>query len=777
MKEALTHIDGKWELTVLPNEEVVKKGFAPCTLEELAEYGAERIAAHVPGNFELDLYSAGLVPDPYYSQNAWEFQKYENRHLWYGIRFYNETAADKNTFLRFEGIDTFSEIYLNGKLIGKTENMFIPYEFNLNGRLIEGENQLLVHIIPTMIYARRFELKPINNSQTYSMPALPVRKAAHMFGWDIMPRFVSGGIWRPVSIVKKPEERLEQVYIFTTSYNKEKNRARLHVFFELHTEYDDLSELSITVEGRCGESEFCVRKRPWHTYDHFNILLEAPKLWFPKNAGEQNLYDVTVRLERKGELCDVTSFCLGVRTVELVRTSVTDKEQRGEFVFKINGRKIFCMGTNWVPMDAFPSRHDEYLERALRLADDVGCNMLRCWGGSIYETDEFYDFCDRKGIMVWQDFCMGCAVYPQDEKFANRLYAEAVSVIKRLRSHTSLVLWAGDNECDEFYAKSWLHQNPNLNAITRELLATAVREYDASRPYLPSSPYIDDEAFATKKHTPEEHLWGPRDYFKGDYYVNGICSFASEIGYHGCPSPRSLEKFIAPDKLWPIFDEKGNSNDDWICHAAEMQSGVEGPYSYRIRLMANQVETMFSGLPNNLDAFARQSQISQAEAKKYFIEKFRIGKWERTGIIWWNLIDGWPQISDAVVDWYGCKKLAYNYIKRSQAPLCLMFDEPCDGKIALYAVNDTQKAENACYKATDTGNGRLLAEGRLCIGADASMKITDIAYPEDTVIYIEWETDSGVKGANHYTTATKGISYEKYMKALKQIGFDEFEGF
>ena len=195
----------------------------------------------------------------------------------------------------------------------------------------------------------------------------------------------------------------------------------------------------------------------------------------------------------------------------LERTSTTDQEGSGEFCFRINGQKVFAMGTNWVPVDAFHSRDEERLPEILPMLDDLGCNIVRCWGGNVYESDIFYDYCDEHGIMVWQDFSMACAAYPQDETYRKIFEPEIVSVVKRLRGRACLVLWAGDNECDYFY------DDPQKNAITRKWIPDILALYDDSRPYLPSSPYRDAEAVANGNVTPEDHLWGPRDYFKGDY--------------------------------------------------------------------------------------------------------------------------------------------------------------------------------------------------------------------------------------------------------------------
>ena len=778
MNQILNELNQGWQLSIAPNKEVKAREFDPRTLAELKSCGYRTISATVPGNFELDLSAAGLAPgDPYFGETPFEFQQYENRHLWYAMTFASETKGDENTFLRFDGIDTVADIWLNGSLLGHTENMLIAHEFCVKG-LLREQNELVVHIYPTTIVARDYPVTPLNHAQRYNYDALHIRKCASMFGWDIMPRFVSGGIWKPVTLVQKPRERLEQVYLYTSNLRPDQTRATLKAFFEIKTDEDYLKDYQITVDAVCGESSAHAEHTVWHIYGKFSFSVYDPKLWWPRNAGEQPLYDVTVRLWRDGEICDEKTFRFGIRTVELIRTSTTDRDGNGEFVFKVNGKRIFCVGTNWVPLDAFPSRNSSRLSPALDLLYDVGCNMVRCWGGNVYEDDTFYDFCDEKGILVWQDFGMGCALYPQDDAFANKIYTEAVSVIKRLRNHASLALWAGDNEVDEFTLVHARGIDPNTNRLTREVLPRAVREHDAVRPYLPSSPYVDEEAFRTRGAVPEAHLWGPRDYFKGKYYGENYCHFASETGYHGCPSPKSLKKYISKDQLWPIFDEKGNPKPDWLCHAAEMQNTVNGPYAYRIRLMAKQVEVLFGTMPNDLDAFAKESQISQAEAVKYFIERFRISKWRRTGILWWNLLDGWPQISDAVVDWYHCKKLAYRYIKRSQAPLCLMFDEPRDGKLSLYAVNDLPKGQTLTYTVKDLTSGKLLAEGEINAQADASSKILSLpAYEDYAFLYVEWQTENGVQGSNHYVTKTQAIDAAQYLADMTCAGYNEFEGF
>ena len=482
----------------------------------------------------------------------------------------------------------------------------------------------------------------------------------------------------------------------------------------------------------------------------------------------------------------LVSYKLGIRTIWLKRTSQSG--ENGEFCFIVNRKKIFVLGTNWVPCDALPSRHDEYTLRNIEMVNELGCNMIRCWGGNVYPSDVLYNYCDEHGIMIWQDFAIACGHYPDDEHLCQLVKEEVKQIAIAKRQHPALAVWAGDNECDCFVVPGWETPhtdddqpsmlNPNYNKLTRDVILRELRNHDATRPYLPSSPYLDEVAW--KYGMPaEDHLWGPRDFFKGDFYGNAECHFASEIGYHGCPSPASIKKFIPAESLPKNSIEDIYSNPDWLIHAAGIETCVQGnPYAYRLPLMVSQVNRIFGKASDDLYEFARQSQISQAEAKKYFIESFRVAKWNKTGILWWNISDGWPQVSDAVVDWYGCKKLAYSYIKRSQTPFCMLCDEPKNGEIELIATNDTQGAQTAKYTVENVVTGEIVSKGEVTVEANGIVCATKLPDIKGAFFAIRWETETG-SGINHFVcNIGDGWTYEAYKACMEKIGFyDEFEGF
>ena len=809
----LIDLNGKWDLYMAPHNQVCGKDVEfidvlhPKKLPKDVDF--IKIDAEVPGNFELDMQCAGLLPDIFEGINPLLCQKYENLHLWYIKEFTLDKLPKGDAFLRFEGIDTFAEIYLNDEFLDYCENMLIEHEIEVNN-LKTGKNKIVVHILPTVIEARQYEENALAVGLPYNEDSLHVRKAPYMFGWDIMPRTVSGGLWRGVSLIEKSKHRIDDFYLGTANING--NWAELSGQIRIHTEDDLLSDYEAIVTGNCGDSYFEESIRFWGVNRNFKIGINGAKLWWPRGAGEQNLYDIEVKLYRKGELCDTYKTRIGIRHIELARTSVVDSEGNGKFEFLINGKKVFIMGTNWVPLDAFPSQNEKRVIKALEMTEDIGCNMIRLWGGNIYESDTFYNWCDEHGIMLWHDFIMGCGYYPQYEEFCEKLRKEAIVAVKRLRSHASLVLWAGDNECDAFYTyayKNGQRLNPNKNVLTRKVLPEVLRAYDGFRPYLPSSPYIDEVAYANleKNRPAEDHLWGPRNYFKSDYYKNATALFASETGFHGCPSPESLKKFITKDHLWPIILSNGRPDPEWIVHAASMETEHIGHYEYRIALMLRQVAVLFSDMPDGntgrataeesceyfermkvlfgdgeqaIDGIAKASQIFQAEAFKFMIERFRIRKATHGGLIWWNLTDGWPQISDAVVDYYFVKKLAYHYIKNSQQPLCLMFDEPtADNRLNLFVANEIPENKTFTYSVTRINDGKVVANGKATVEADGILQIDSITVDpaQKEMFLIEWQSEDGTTGRNHFVNNVRGINFDTYIEFLNKTKIGHFEGF
>lgn len=723
------------------------------SLDELENSGIPEIAGSVPGNFELDLLNANLIDDPFIGMNIADLVKWESFHFWYGRSFSITRPRDSQPWLLFEGVDCYADVYLNGRKVGTCDNSLVDHEFLLSEILCEGTNELLVHIRPVRKETESYQYPPLLTALRGNFESLYVRKAPHVFGWDIMPRALSGGIWKPACIVFKRLSRIETTFLRNVSADEERAVLILHYQLRLHVPG---ANYEIEIAVRHDDSGFESRERVLFHAGRIQFNILKPARWWPRGRGDQNLYEVTIRLLMEGEEVDRHSWKHGIRTIALERTSTTDESGRGAFCFHVNGERLFILGTNWVPASPFHSQDLGRMPQILELAEECGCNMLRCWGGNVYESDEFFDLCDQKGFLIWQDFAMACAVYPQDEEFKKRLESEARKVIRRLRRHACLALWAGDNECDQ--ARGWFNAgDPNSNILTREILPRVVREEDPERSFLPSSPYIDEHAYGqSETYLPENHLWGTRAGFKTDYYKKSLCHFASEIGYHGSPSADSVKKFITAENLWPP------QNSEWLLHATSPVPGVD-IHDYRVSLMVNQIREFFGINPDSLEDFAFQSQCVQAEALKFFIELFRIGKWRRTGIIWWNLCDGWPQFSDAIVDYYFEKKLAFDYVKCSQTPLCLMVREAQDWKHVLVACNDSREHADISYRVWNLDTRETLCSGQRKAHADSATWIDE--FPATTTqnhfLVIEW-TATGISGANHYLTGQPAYDPNQY---------------
>jgi len=753
------NLNGTWKLSYAKDNLNFKN------LNELSKSGLKELNATVPGNFELDLQKNGLIDDPFFGMNIKECFKYELEYMWY-YRTFDMPNIDKNSNyeLVFEGVDTLCDIYLNGELIAVTDNMLVEHFIDV-APYLKDKNELIVKISPIYYEAIKQDY-PI---QTFALPSnyegLYIRKAPHMYGWDIMCRAVSAGIWKNVYIRKTEKERLNFVYAITDRLDSDHKDASLRFTYngEIGHAYSNFYEIEII--GECKDSKINIRKQMLFGKGSIEYKLDNPLLWWPRGKGDANLYNMKAILYKDGNKIDEITFNFGVRTIKLERTDTTDQFGSGEFVFIINGEKVFCKGSNWVPMDAYHSRDEERIPKALDMIVDLECNILRCWGGNVYENDLFYNICDEKGIMVWQDFAIACGYFPQSSDFLNKLTVEGTKVVRRLRQHPSIILWSGDNEVDIFL--SGLNENidPATNAITRNIWPDVLKQEDYTRPYLPSSPYLAGDSYKYgETRAPENHPWGPRDYFKGKYYSNQVCHFASEIGYHGCPMPEALEQFISKDKLWPY-----ENNEEWILHSTSPIPGYDC-YDYRVELMAKQVRELFGFIPDNLKDFAIASQISQAEAKKFFIEMFRTAKWRRTGIIWWNLIDGWPEISDAIVDYNYNKKLAYEFIKTSQQHVCLMFKEPENWNIELVVSNDTRLNEDLEYIVTDIKNNNIVTQGTIKAFADRVTSVIKLSYTMSlkTIYKIEWKGKKH-SGINHYLTGMPTYDFEEYQKLIKKI--------
>lgn len=713
------------------------------------------IPAIVPGAAELDLVRAGVLADPFVGENLREVWKLEYGDWWYRTEFTLPHGWDMNaSTLLFEGLDTLATVYVNGHVVGRAENMLIAHEIDLAGAIRGGSNELVVHLRSPLAEAERHSY-PANLKQIWdNSESLWIRKPAHMYGWDITPRMVSAGIFRSVQLLERPGRRVSDWYLSTRTLDTARAEVELHYELSFAPRSADVRLTVTGVHGRTGKT-FSATGYPTFVSGRLAFTIDEPELWMPRSHGQPELYDVQIILTVDDEVTDRHETRWGLRTITLDWDPAPAPD--GRFRVHVNGEPIMILGTNWVPLDALHARDTDRLPGALNLLDDSGCNAVRNWGGNLYESDEFYDWCDEHGVLVWQDFAFACARYPQAEPFLSAVAEEAESVVRRLRNHPSLLLWCGGNETDDSFADDGL--DPWTDQITRKVLPDAVRMHDWSTPYIPNSPVLTSSA-AERLQVPEQHLWGARAWFKESFYTETHAEFISEIGYHGMPAIRSLREFlpeippsqIAHDETWRLHESHHRAHPNW--------------YYSRNQLLLDQAALYLDGSMDDLNEIVLASQLSQAEAMKFFIEQARLARGERWGIIWWNLLDAWPQISDAVVDYYGRRKLAFSYIARAQQPVCMMADEAEGWHRRVVLANDSIGTADITWQIRSARSGAKLAQGetRLPARKDDVVCTLPLARGGDCYLFTWVATTKygRFEGGNHYTEGAPPLPFGTY---------------
>ena len=775
---AAISLNGPWKLFYGPHDKN-----SPASPAELAAKNWPEIPATVPGNVELDLLAAGKIKNPETGNNVYDLRKCEAYDWWYSRSFAApKLAAGERAEIVFDGLDCFGTIWVNGQLVGKTDNMLIAHTFDITDFLKPGGggadtaiNTIFVRIEPAVLEGRKYLDGVLVTRKDLGAEDVNTRKAPHMFGWDIMPRLVSAGLWRDVTLDIKKPTWFRQVYWMTNGIDVPRKTAHILLDWDFVSDLPTIDGLTMEISLKRGGRAVYERSVALYSFtSQDKIDLENVEFWWPRGYGDPTLYDGTLRIvdSRTRRVLAEQTQKIGIRSAELVHTEITTKENPGEFVFVVNGEKIFVRGTNWVPLDGLHSRDKSHLAEAMRMIADLNCNMIRCWGGNVYESPEFYDACDAAGVMVWQDFSMGCSAYPQNREFAEKIRAEAIQVVLERRQHPSIVLWSGNNENDSSFGWTFSKPiDPGLDIISREVLPRVIWEFDPIRTYLPSSPYYSPEFFkrgSDLRLLPEVHLWGPRGYYKAPFYTDVDAHFVSEIGYHGCPNRASLERMFDPEYVYP-WTKDGKWNDEWQTKA--VRSHPDSVFTInRNELMRNQAKELFGACPTDLDEFIFVSQVVQAEAMKFFVEFWRAAKFRRTGIIWWNLRDGWPIISDAVVDYYNSKKLAYYYIRQVQRDACVMITDAVDGKHPVTAVNDTRAEKSGTVTVRDADSGKTLLAAPFTIPANGKTVVGHIpeAPAQQAMWLIEYTID-GAPGANHYLAGLAPFKLADYHRWFKKL--------
>ncbi len=519
------------------------------------------IPATVPGCVHTDLLAAGHIPDPYIDRN-------ENDVQWIGLCDWryetvfdvsDDVLAHECVDLVCDGLDTVAEVAVNGTVIGRSESMHCAYRSPMKAALKRGENRLTVTFASAVRYAReqrdRLGNRPhVEISEPYNF----VRKMGCNFGWDWGPTLVTCGIWQPIRLEAWSGVRIDTVRPLVTRADQE--RAVVDVYTSLTFEDSVPTDVRVAVRivspsGKEFEQVCDVHGEMESEQHAVTLEIPKPKLWWPHCHGNQPLYTVEVTLSSaEGIELDTWSSQIGMRTVRLNR----DADEVGSaFTFEINGEPVYCRGANWIPDDCFPTRVSEerYRER-LEQAVDANMNMLRVWGGGIYESETFYRLCDELGIMVWQDFLFACAAYSEEEPFTSLVQEEARYQVTRLSPHPSLVLWNGNNENIWGYFdwrwKDHLGDSTWGAGWYLDVLPSIVEKLDPTRPYWAGSPYSGSmDLHPNDANHGNMHVWDAWN--KKDYavYRDYPARFVSEFGWQAPPTWSTLVASIPEDQRYP----------------------------------------------------------------------------------------------------------------------------------------------------------------------------------------------------------------------------------
>ncbi len=661
-------LDGIWQLTGYNSD---KSEFV--TLE-----------GSVPGQVHIDLHKAGLIPNPFWRDNAEKCQWPEHWEWRYRKTFDLPEGLLKDwVVLQFDGLDTFADIIVNGKKIGDpskttTNNMFLPYEFNANGYLKAKGNIIEVRFYPIeKIIGFQAKMKPLPGA--FADPLRPyVRRIQSTFGWDWVHRFVTAGIWKSARIISYPKARVDNLFLYTKSINEKSADLNLEVTTTVKNKDGKTIELFLLDSNNKIVWEKITRIESQLITD--SITIENPQLWWPNGYGKHPVYTLTAVLKNdKGKELHRKTVEAGIRTVEIEEIQDKDNDIGSSYTIIINGKRIFAKGANWVPADPFPARiTDEKYELLITQAKEAGMNMLRVWGGGIYESDTFWHMCNKSGIMVSQDFMFACQKYPDhDKNFVNLLKEEFTANILLIRNNPSLIYWVGDNELG-------LNSKPSDNwwfkEVHQTVTAPLVKKLDSSRPFRITSPMGNDPETNNSPLSGDSHRSSYYEKKNKDYResINAVSNgrFMSEYAVAGTPPKEVLLKFM--------------TEEDFYTYEILEYHTKNNPYEPGItffRSLEEKANSLYGNPDKDSERWISQMEYLHYEVVRLAMEASSRRKFYTSGILFWMFNDCWPASGFSLIDYWGNRKAGWYGASAGMRPI-IAASEATEGKIKWWITSD-----------------------------------------------------------------------------------------
>jgi len=637
----------------------------------------ESIPAQVPGCVHLDLITAGLIDD--ISVNG---REPDQMWIWrtdssYRTKIGKESDSSRNYFLKFHGLDTLATVKVNGKTMLNTKNMHRSYLLDVTQEILNGDLDLEVLFEAPLSNAESQVEKLGLYPRPYNMPYNYQRKMACSYGWDWGPITISSGIWKPVELISFEKCAINSFAAITDIENE---KGTLKVKVDL---LGDLNKVKMKLILKDQDQVIVEKSLDGPEIKLVDLNVEK---WHPRGRGAQKLYQVEIQIWDGNQLIQTQSKSVGFRKVELDTSALGSNKHM--FAIKVNGLRLWIRGANWIPDDPFPTRiTKERYEKRISDMLEVNINGIRVWGGGIYESDDFYNLCNREGIVVWQDFLFACAAYPETDEMFKEVDAEVEEAAFRLGSHPSLVIWCGGNECIEgFQYWGWqpdLAGKPWGESFYLNTIPNRLRKWDETRPYIPGSPFSTHSDDVRSFDSGTNHIWDVWNELGYERYEQYQPAFAAEFGFNGPGSWTMLANAIGDANL--------DSRDPKLCDHQKAFDGMDK--------IAAGLKREFANPPIEGHAWYFAAALDQARAVEVGLKHFRSLYETCSGSILWQFNDMWPAISWAVTDYTGFRKLAWHAMKAAYKPRTFSIGRVDQGA-QLTIINDVQEAWQTSIKVT-----------------------------------------------------------------------------
>lgn len=720
--------------------------------------------AVVPGTVYTDLFRNGNMQDPYWKDNEDNICRLMEKDYEYECVFQGQdTERYAEVFLRFEGLDTEADIYLNDTYLGNAENMHRIWEYSVRELLTSGENILkVIFHSPLKFIAQAYQkYRNIGNEDTYE-GFMHLRKAHYMFGWDWGAHLPDAGIFRPVLLCSVPHGKIDSIYI---TQQHEAGQCTLKFSAACLKEAEGTYSWKVLVTSPDGQKYETVLSPEGEG----QLTIQNPQLWWPNGLGEQPLYQAEVFLLYEGKTEDSWKRRIGLRTMTMRR----EKDQYGEsFAHEVNGKPFFAMGADYIPEEHLLGRRSR--EKTKQLLEDcklANFNVIRVWGGGFYPDDWFFDICDELGLVVWQDFMFACSVYELTPEFEENIRKEFIDNIKRIRHHASLGLWCGNNEMEMFVdERCWVTKASEVRDylfMYERIIPEVLKEYDPETFYWPASP-SSGGSFDNPNdpNRGDVHYWkvwhGNRPFSE---YRKHFFRYASEFGFQALPAKKTVETFTDNPDDWNLFS--------YIMEKHQRNYGANGK-------IMNYMQQTYR-YPGDFDTVIYASQLLQADAIRYGVEHFRRNRGRCMGAVYWQLNDCWPVISWSSIDYTGRWKALHYYARRFFAPVMISCQEESwltqeanmnrqhfqfEKSIHLNVTNETLKDRKILVKwAVRNASAQILREEQeeISVPALESCWLPKVELPELDVFtqYVSYEA---WENGNRISAGTVIFSYPKYFR-------------